>query len=149
MCYPVLQRAATPSAESSCRVLECVGVCCNTFDRATQSQAQSTNVCVAVCCSVLQRVAACCSVMQCVAMCCSVLQCVAVRCSVLQCVRTPLTARRGVKPSRSSKSAMSASCAASARSTGNRSSCGNLGIRKLTFSRIRDGSPSCAVYPRW
>jgi len=38
----------------------------------------------AVCCSVLQRVAACCSVLQCVAMCCSVLQCVAVH--VLQCV---------------------------------------------------------------
>jgi len=32
--------------------------------------------CVAVCCSVLQRVAVCCSVLQCVAVCCSVLQCV-------------------------------------------------------------------------
>ena len=28
-------------------------------------------VCVAVCCSVLQRVAACCSVLQCIALCCS------------------------------------------------------------------------------
>jgi len=62
--------------------------------------------CVAVCCSVLQRIAAallciriylticslsslliytvCCSVLQCVAVCCDVLQCVAVCCSVLQ-----------------------------------------------------------------
>ena len=40
----------------------------------------------AVCCSVLQRVAACCSVLQCVVVCCSVLQCVAMCCSVLQCV---------------------------------------------------------------
>jgi len=39
-------------------------------------------VCVAVCCSVLQRVAVCCSVLQCVAVCCSVLQRVAVCCSV-------------------------------------------------------------------
>jgi len=31
-------------------------------------------LCVAVCCSVLQRVAVCCSVLQCVAVCCSVLQ---------------------------------------------------------------------------
>ena len=43
-------------------------------------------VCVAVCCSVLQRVAVCCSVLQCVAAWCSVLQCAAVCCSVLQCV---------------------------------------------------------------
>ena len=63
--------------------------------------------CVAVCCSVLHRVAAvykcvsfgtprehalevsvavCISTLQCVAVCCSVLQCVAVCCSVLQCV---------------------------------------------------------------
>ena len=52
---------------------------------------------VAVCCNVLQCVAAGCSVLQglcvkdicvlqCVAVCCSVLQCVAVCCSVLQCV---------------------------------------------------------------
>ena len=46
----------------------------------------SPEVCDAVCCSVLQRVAACCSVLQRVAECCkrvaSVLQ---VCCSVLQC----------------------------------------------------------------
>jgi len=35
-----------------------------------------TDMCVAVCCSVLQCVAVCCSVLQCVAVCCSVLQCV-------------------------------------------------------------------------
>ena len=43
-------------------------------------------VCVAVCCSVLQCVAVCCSVLQCGAVWCSVLQCVAVCCSMLQCV---------------------------------------------------------------
>jgi len=46
-------------------------------------------VAVAVCCSVLQHVAACCSVLQCVAVCCNVLhrvQCVASCSSVLQCV---------------------------------------------------------------
>jgi len=46
---------------------------------------------VAVCCSVLQCVAARHSVLLCVAVCCSVLQCVvfvAVRCSVLQCVHS-------------------------------------------------------------
>jgi len=43
------------------------------------------DMCVAVCCSVLQRVAACCSVLQCAAVCCSVLQCVAVCCNLLQC----------------------------------------------------------------
>ena len=42
--------------------------------------------CVAVCCSVLQRVVVCCSVLQCVAVCCSVLQRVVVCCSVLQCI---------------------------------------------------------------
>ena len=42
-------------------------------------------VCVAVCCSVLQRVAVCCSVLQCVAVFCSMLQYGAVCCSVLQC----------------------------------------------------------------
>jgi len=36
--------------------------------------------CVAVCCSVLQRVAVCCSVLQCVAVCCNVLQRVAACC---------------------------------------------------------------------
>jgi len=35
-------------------------------------------VCVAVCCSVLQRVAVCCSVLQCVAICCIVFQCLTV-----------------------------------------------------------------------
>jgi len=57
--------------------------------------------CVAVCCSVLQRVAVrcsngytvCCSVLQCVAVCCSVLQYVAVCCSVLQ--RVALRAIQG------------------------------------------------------
>jgi len=58
----------------------------------------NVEVCVAVCCSVLQCVAVCCSVLQCVlqradvllcvaaTMLRCVLQCVAVCCSVLQCV---------------------------------------------------------------
>jgi len=40
-------------------------------------------VCVAVCCRVLQCVAVCCRVLQCIAACSSVLQHVAVCCSVL------------------------------------------------------------------
>ena len=54
--------------------------------------ASFTGWCVAVGCSVLQRVAVCCSVVYPFGasftgmMCCSVLQCVAVCCSVLQCV---------------------------------------------------------------
>jgi len=63
--------------------------------------------CVAVCCSVLQRVAACCSVTMslkwlshkvskitkspCVAVCCSVLQCVAACCSVTMSLKWPST----------------------------------------------------------
>jgi len=52
----------------------CVAVCCSVLQ------------CLAIRCNVLQCVAVCCSVLQYVAMCCSVLQCVAVCCSVLQCV---------------------------------------------------------------
>ena len=42
--------------------------------------------CSAICCNVLQRVAACCSVLRCVAVCCSVLPRVAACCCVLQYV---------------------------------------------------------------
>jgi len=54
----------------------------------THRAACINDVCVVVCCSVLQCVAVYCSVLQCVAVCCSVLQCVAMCCiSVLhQCV---------------------------------------------------------------
>ena len=47
-----------------------------------------SSCCVAVCCSVLQRVAVCCSVFQCVAVCCGVWQCALQRVLqfVLQCV---------------------------------------------------------------
>ena len=45
----------------------------------------SLYVCVAVCCSALQRVAVCCSVVWCVAAWCSVLQRGVVCCSMLQC----------------------------------------------------------------
>ena len=54
------------------------------------------NLCVAVCCSVLQCVAVCCSVLQCVAVCCSVLQCVVVCYSVLQCVVLCCSVRKRV-----------------------------------------------------
>jgi len=47
-------------------------------------------VCVAVCCGVLQCVAVCCSVLQCVVVCCSVLQ----RCRVLQGVNECCSAVR-------------------------------------------------------
>jgi len=104
-----------------CSVLRCVAVCCNTqshfsmqptfWREVSQSQVAHFNelcrtykwdMCVAVCCSVLQCVAVCRSVLQYTEscrtyqwtmshirmryVCCSVLQCVAVCCSVLQCV---------------------------------------------------------------
>jgi len=104
-----------------CVALCCVAVCCSvlqqcvagclcrqdSFHSHTHSLALSVSrtgwiqgrdkgalcvaACVAVYCSVLQRVAVCCSVLQCVAVCCSVLQCVAVCCSMLQCVAVCLT----------------------------------------------------------
>jgi len=85
-------------------VLQCIA----TIFRATDSADVVTalQVCVAVCCSVLQYFAVCCNVLQCVAVCCSVLPLYSVRqiqlmlsplcrfvlrrvavcCSVLQCV---------------------------------------------------------------
>jgi len=69
-----------------CDVIECVAVSLGLGFEATTRATAPVTICVAVCCSVLQRVAVCCSVLQCVAVCCSVLQCVAVCCSVLQCV---------------------------------------------------------------
>jgi len=78
-----------------CSVLQCV--CVREIDIIPPFDRQR----VAVCCSVLQRVAVCVKekeqerltsyhlligcVLQCVAVCCSVLQCVAACCSVLQC----------------------------------------------------------------
>ena len=50
--------------------------------------------CVAACCSVLQCAAVCRNVLQCVAACCSVLRCVAVCCSVAQCVAVGCSALR-------------------------------------------------------
>ena len=55
------------------------------ISRVSMSRPQrAQDLCVAVCCSVLQCVAVCCSVLQCGAVCCSVLQYVTVCCSVLQ-----------------------------------------------------------------
>jgi len=50
-----------------CSVLQCVAVCSGEGDVKHQVSRQMS--CVAVCCSMLQRVAVCCSVMQCVAVC--------------------------------------------------------------------------------
>jgi len=46
------------------------------------TRANRSEVCVVVCCVMLQGAARHCSVLQCVAVCCSVLQCVAVCCNV-------------------------------------------------------------------
>ena len=105
-CCSVLLRCVV--AVRCCRVLlQCfVAVChccnelqCNTcrsstrlerpqhFKRPYKLMASSLvrhPLCVAVCCSVLQRVTACCSVVQYGAVWCSVVQCGAVCCSVLQ-----------------------------------------------------------------
>jgi len=73
-------------------MLQCVAVCCSVLQCVAAPLVKAlTTVHVfarlpVVCCGVLQRVAVCCSVLQCVAVCYSVLQCVAVCCSVLQCV---------------------------------------------------------------
>jgi len=89
-----------------CSVLQRVASWCSMLQRAADNLVHIRSVCVAVRCSVLQRVcsllqcvASCCSmlqtinwytsiscVLQCLAVCCSVLQCVAVCCSVLLCV---------------------------------------------------------------
>ena len=69
----------------------CVAVCCSVlqYDSRASCEALAYIACRYATC-VLQYVAVCCSVLQCVAVrgavCCSVLQCVAVCCSVLQCV---------------------------------------------------------------
>jgi len=83
-------------------VLQCVAVYCSVLQRIAvccsvlQCAAVYCSVlqCIAVCCSVLQCVAVWCSVLQCVVACCSVLQCVAVCCSVLQCNARISTWRR-------------------------------------------------------
>ena len=84
-------------------LLQCVAVCCSVLhsvetrehkahtsiledksDSAMNAVCCSVLQCVAACCSVLQFVAVCCSVLQCVAVCVSLLQCITVRCSVVQ-----------------------------------------------------------------
>ena len=54
------------------------------FREADRLVSKLEQVCVAVCCSVLQCVAVCCSVLQCVAVCCSVLLYFTVCCTELQ-----------------------------------------------------------------
>ena len=65
-------------------MLQCVAVCCSVLQRVVVCC--SVLQCVEVCCSVLQRVVVCYSLLQCVAVCCSVLQYVTACCSVLQSV---------------------------------------------------------------
>jgi len=76
-CYSVLQFVAV-----YCSVLQSVIVCCSItltwrHVRVDRLAHAAEALCVAACCSVLQRVAACCSVLQSVAACCSMLQRVA------------------------------------------------------------------------
>jgi len=59
-------------------VLQCVAVMVREVAQKDSAREVIGALYVAVCCSVLQCVAAGCSVLQCVAVCCSVLQCVAV-----------------------------------------------------------------------
>jgi len=75
VCYSLLQYDAVFCIELQIVLLCCVG-----------GQRGNAQLCVAVCCSVLQCVAVCCSVLQFVAVYCSVLHFVAVCCSVLQFV---------------------------------------------------------------
>jgi len=70
--------------------VQSVTVCCSMMYRSTSifGRAQRLHNVTggAVCCSVLQCVAACCSVLQCVPVCSSLFRCVPMCCSVLQCV---------------------------------------------------------------
>ena len=70
-------------------MVQCVGVCWSVLKCVILLRAltilEHSGMCVAVCCSVLQRDTACCSVLQCGAVCYSVLQCDAVSCSVFEC----------------------------------------------------------------
>ena len=70
----------------SCLLVPLWSGCCAWPACIVMSLLQKDCRCVAMGCSVLQRVAVCCSVLQCVAMCCSVLQCVIVCCSEVQSV---------------------------------------------------------------
>ena len=68
-------------------LLQCVALCCSVLQRVTTCY--SLSLCASGYCTVLWGVQICCRVMQCASVCCSVcsvLQCVAVCCSVLQCV---------------------------------------------------------------
>jgi len=70
-----------------CVVVRCrVFVCFCVLQSATECTGRDSDVCVTVCCSVLQCVAVCCSVLQCVVVCFSLFQCVAVGSNLLQCV---------------------------------------------------------------
>ena len=66
-------------------MLQCVAVCCSVAQKVN-SELQITSTIWPIYTYLLQCVAVCCSVLQCVAVCCSAMQCVAVCCSVMQCV---------------------------------------------------------------
>jgi len=74
-------------------MLQCIAVCCSVLQRVAVYRSPliawsipKATPFAAVYCSVLQYLAVLSNALQCVAVCCSVLQCVAVCCSVLQCV---------------------------------------------------------------
>jgi len=71
-------------------VLQCVAVCCSVLQRVARRLYVSKTHMSLQGAGVLQCVAVCCSVLQCVAACCSVLQRVAACCSVLQRVARSL-----------------------------------------------------------
>jgi len=84
-----------------CSILQSIAICCNahihlcihSFPHVCSASVNNSK-CVAVCCSVWQRVAACCSVLQRGVACCSVQQSVAVCCSVYCLLCTPAGALR-------------------------------------------------------
>jgi len=94
VCCSLLQRVVgvLQCAVVCCVVLQCAAVHCSVLIVLKECADVGLCLlcvlqCVAVCCSVLQRVAVCCSVLQRVAACCSVLQRTAVCCRAFQCVK--------------------------------------------------------------
>jgi len=82
--------------------MQCVAVRCSVLQRVAVNYTGKCNIIcysalqsVAVRYSALQCVAVRCSALQCVAVCCSVLQCVAVRCNVHANIRTSSSRSNG------------------------------------------------------
>ena len=63
------EKPGSPASANSVAAMKCSGM--DIADHRSTLLTRYVALCVAVCCSVLQRVAACCSVLQRVAACCS------------------------------------------------------------------------------